>query len=214
MKSSFYGLIIVFGAFACISLASPVPAVVQGPDQWTLNATFTHPQPIELRQDSDHKTVRFWYMIITLTNNTGRDVDFFPKCDLVTDTFQITPAGKGVGSIVFDRIKERHKSKYPFLEYLGKTDNKILQGEDNAKDIAVIWQDFDHEAKKVSIFITGLSNETIEVEYPTKDSEDTQEEPNKVYLRKTLEIKYDIKGNPASSSGAVLEYISKTWVMR
>jgi hypothetical protein len=214
MKRSFYGLIIVFGAFTCISLAAPEPAVVQGPDQWTLNATFTHPQSIELRQASDNKTVRFWYMIITLTNNTGRDVDFFPKCDLATDTFQITPAGKGVGSIVFDRIKERHKSKYPFLEYSGKTDNKILQGEDNAKDIAVVWQDFDHDAKKVNIFITGLSNETVEVEYPAKDSENSQEEPNKVYLRKTLEIKYDIKGNPASTSGAVLEYISKTWVMR
>ena len=214
MKSSFYGLIIVLSIFACISLAAPEPAVVQGPGLWTINIAFTHPQPIVLRQASDNKPVRFWYMIITLTNNTGQDVVFYPKCDLVTDTFQITPAGKGVGSLVFDRIKERYKNNYPFLEYLGNIDNKILQGKDNAKDIAIIWQDFDHEAKNISIFITGLSNETVEVKYPVKNDEGQEKGQDKIYLKKTLEIKYKVKGNLASPSGATLEYISKSWIMR
>ena len=214
MKRSFYGVLIVFGIFTCISLAAPQPAVIQGPDQWTLNIKFTNPQQMVLQEASDNKLVRFWYMIITLTNNTGRDVDYYPKYDLVTDTFQITPAGKGVGSIVFDRIKERHKDVYPFLECFGKTDNKILQGEDNTKDIAVIWQDFDHNAKNVSIFITGLSNETVEVDYPAIKTEDSENEPNKVYLMKTLEIKYDVIGDPSSATGATLGYNSKSWVMR
>ena len=151
-------------------------------------------------------------MIITLTNNSGQDVDFYPKCDFVTDTFQITPAGQNVGTVVFERIKERHKSRYPFLELLGMSDKKILQGEDNTRDIAIIWPDFDHEAKDVSIFITGLSNETAEVEYPAKDKQN--EVSRTIYLRKTLQIQYSIRGNPASSTGAALEYKDKSWVMR
>lgn len=212
MKSSFYGILIVFLVFACISFAAPRPAVVQGPNQWTLNTEFIHPQQIVIRRASDNKPVRFWYMIITLTNNSGRDADFFPKCELVTDTFQINPAGQGVGSVVFERIKERHKNRYPFLELLSQTDNKILQGEDNTKDIAIIWSDFDHDAKKISIYITGLSNETAVVQYPAPQKPDFEQK--KVYLRKTLEINYDIKGDMASYNGAELAYKNKSWVMR
>ena len=212
MKSSFYGILTIFLLFTCISMSAPEPAVVQGPGQWTLNTLFMHPQQIVLMRAEDNKPVRFWYMIITITNNSGQDVDFYPKCDMVTDTFQINPAGQGVGTAVFDRIKDRYKNKYPFLELLGKTDNKMLQGQDNTKDIAVIWPDFDKDAKNINIFITGLSNETAEVEYPKTSEQNNQS--GKVYLRKTLEIKYSVRGDPASLAGASLEYKDKLWVMR
>lgn len=212
MKSSFYGIIVTFLIFSCTSAAAPEPAIVQGPGLWTINTVFTPIQSIVLKQGTDNKPVRFWYTIVTLTNNSKQDVDFYPKCELVTDTFQIIPAGKGVGSMVFEEIKKRHKSKYPFLELLGKTDNKILQGEDNTKDIAIIWQDFDHDAKNIDVFIAGLSNETAVIEKP--DTADQNKEAEKVYLRKTLKLKYNIKGNPASSKGASLEYKNKSWVMR
>ena len=93
-------------------------------------------------------------MIITLTNETKRDVDFYPKCELMTDTFQVIPAGKGVASVVFEKIKERHKNTYPFLKYINDADNKLLQGEDNACDLAIIWEDFDNKAQNVKLFIT------------------------------------------------------------
>ena len=212
MRSSFYGILIVFLLFASISLAAPEPAVVQGPGLWTLNTKFTNPQSIVLIRSEDNKPVRFWYMIITITNNSGQDVDFYPKCELVTDTFQILPAGKGIGTAVFERIKERHKAAYPFLELLGKADNKILQGEDNTRDIAIIWPDFDNAANNINIYITGLSNETAVVEYPLLA---TQGGSNNVYLRKTLELKYNIRGSLAlSSSGVSLDYKGKSWIMR
>ncbi len=212
MKRLFYGIITVFFVLTCISLAAPEPAIVQSPNQWTLNTIFTQPEQIVVRQGVDNKLIRFWYIIITVTNNTKKDVDFYPHSVLATDNFQIIPAGKGVGSMVFDLIKERHKSKYPYLELLDKTDNKLLQGEDNTKDIAVIWPDFNPDAKKINIFIAGLSNEIAEIEPPvTNDQNDI---PRKIFLRKTLELKYDLKGNPASSTGAALEYKGKSWVMR
>ncbi|MHC4144677.1 MAG: hypothetical protein ACYSUD_07860 [Planctomycetota bacterium] len=79
-----------------MSFAAPEPAIVPAPGQWTVNIEFTHPQQIVFGRSSDNQPARFWYTIITLTNNTGYDVDFYPKCDLMTDNFQITTAGKFV----------------------------------------------------------------------------------------------------------------------
>ena len=212
MKSSFYGTLVVFLVFTSISFAAPEPAVVQGPGLWTLNTIFTNPQQIVLMRTEDNKPVRFWYIIVTMTNDSGQDADFYPKCELVTDTFQIIPAGKGVGTEVFERIKERHKSTYPFLELFGMTDNKILQGSDNTKDIVIIWPDFDPESNNINIFLTGLSNETAVIEYPNIGTQNAEQ--RQAYLRKTLELSYSIRGNPASLSGASLEYKDKSWVMR
>ena len=196
----------------CECLAAPEPAVVPGPDIWMINTMFTHPQQIVLKT-STGKPIRFWYVILTLTNKTGQDVDFYPACDLMTDTFQIIPAGKNVPAVVFEQIKKRHQDKYKFLESLENTSNEILQGEDNAKDVAVIWHDFDAKAGNIKIFIAGLSNETVAIDHPVAKDKLTGE-PVKVYLRKTLELSYDLKSDPAMRSEANLTYKDKRWVMR
>jgi len=212
MKSFVYGTLVILGVMACICPAAPEPAIVQGPDDWTVNVTFEHPQQIMLQLSGDKKLRRFWYTLITLTNKTKRDVDFYPRCELMTDTFQIIPAGKGMSAAVFEQIKSRHQSKYPFLESLEKTSNKILQGKDNTKDIAIIWPDFDAKAKNIKLFIAGLSNETVAIDHPV--DKDDRGKPVKVYLRKTLELSYGISGDPALRSDAKLSYKGKHWVMR
>ena len=212
MKSFFYGTSIIFVIITSICLAAPEPAIVPALGQWTVDTEFTHPEQIVMHRASDKQPVRFWYTIITLTNNADEDVAFFPKCDLMTDTFQITQAGKDVSPIVFEQIKKRHKSRYPFLELLSMSSNRILQGEDNTKDIAVIWPDFDVKAKNIRLFIAGLSNETIAINHPVAN--DDLGNPLKVFLRKTLELNYDLKGDPAIRSGAGLTYKGKRWIMR
>lgn len=151
-------------------------------------------------------------MIITLTNRTGREVDFYHKCELMTDSFKITPAGKNVPREVFDQIKTRYQRKYPFLELLERTSSQVLQGTDNTKDIVIIWPDFDLEAKNIKFFITGLSNETIAIDHPV--AKDKSGNPAKVYLRKTLELSYAIGGDPQFRSDAILIGKGKRWVMR
>ncbi|UCE99998.1 MAG: hypothetical protein JSV82_02750 [Planctomycetota bacterium] len=212
MKGHIWWCFAILAVTGRVCLAAPEPAIVQGPDEWTIDVTFEHPQQITLQVAGDKKPSRFWYTIITLTNQTNRDVDFYPECKLMTDTFEIIPAGKGVSAAVFEQVKRRHQSKYQFLEYLEGVDNKILQGEDNAKDIAIIWQDFDAKAKGVKLFITGLSNETVVINHPTE--KDEAGEPLKVYLRKTLELSYKIQGDAAFRSEAELIYEGKRWVMR
>ena len=212
MKNLVYGTFTVLTVAAWVCLAAPEPAVVPRPGQWTVDTTFTHPQQISLRMGSDEQLRCFWYVLLTLTNKTNQDVDFYPKCDLMTDNFQIVPAGKGVTSAVFEQIKRRHQSKYPFLEPLEKVGNKILQGEDNTKDIAIIWPDFDSKAKGIKVFISGLSNETVAINHPI--AKEKTGKPVKVYLRKTLELSYALTGDPAMRSDANLGYTGKRWIMR
>jgi hypothetical protein len=213
MKNVFIG-VLFFSIITCtcVSLAAPEPAIVPGPDIWTLDTKFTTPLPIIIKIGNDGKSIRFWYIIITITNNTRNDVDFHPVCDLMTDTFEVVPAGKSVPSIVFNQLKQRYQRTYPFLELIDKTDNKVLQGEDNTKDIAIIWPDFDTKARNITIFISGLSNETAVIDHPVEKDQDGT--ASKVFLRKTLELSYSLKGDPASGNDIGMSFTSKRWIMR
>jgi len=213
MKGLIYISLLAVVVLTSVCFAAPEPAIVPGPGMWMVNATFTHPQQIVLNRSSAGKPIRFWYVILTLTNKTGQDVDFYPTCDLMTDTFQIIPAGKNVPAMVFEQIKNRHQDRYPLLESLENTGNKILQGEDNTKDIAVIWHDFDAKAGNIKLFIAGLSNETVAIDHPVAKSRRTGK-PVKVYLRRTLELSYDLRSDPAMRSEADLAYKGKRWIMR
>ncbi|MHC4460933.1 MAG: hypothetical protein ACYS6W_14695 [Planctomycetota bacterium] len=212
MKSFVYGTLAVWAAAACVCLAAPEPAIVPGPDDWTVDVRFEHPQQIALQLRGGSKPRLFWYTIITLTNKTNRDVDFYPKCDLMTDTFEITAAGKDTSVAVFEQIKRRHRGRYPFLESLEKADNKILQGEDNTKDIAIIWPDFDAQAQGIKVFITGLSNETAVIDHPI--TKDKMNKPVGVFLRKTLELSYKLRGDTTLRSNVKATYTGKRWIMR
>jgi hypothetical protein len=212
MKKFVYGILGIWATIACLSLAAPEPAVVPAPGQWTLQMEFSNPQQITWPRGSDKKPVNFWYTIITLTNNTGDDVDFYPRCDLMTDTFQVIPAGKFVSTALFDQIKKRHKNRYPFLELLNNAGSKILQGQDNARDFAVIWPDFDVNAASVKLFVTGLSNETAAVSNPI--SKDQMGRPLQVFLRKTLELNYSLRGDQTLRSSASFAFQGKRWIMR
>jgi len=94
----------------------------------------------------------------------------------------------------------------------GVIGNRILQGVDNAKDIAIIWPDFDIKAKQVGLFIAGLSNETVVIDHPT--ATDANAKPVKVYLRKTLMLNYAIAGDQRLRSEAKLTHKNTTWIMR
>ena len=190
-------------------MAVPEPAIVPKPGDWTLDVRFENPQQIVLPGAVKQ---RFWYMILTLTNKTGKDVDFYPACELMTDTFQRIPAIQGTPAILFEKIKRRHHGRYPFLELIENAGNKILQGQDNTKDVVVIWPDFDPNAKSFDIFISGLSNETAVINDPVEKDKDGN--PVKIYLRKTLELTYSLAGDPKFRDRQRLKLENKQWVMR
>jgi hypothetical protein len=212
LKHLFFCILAVTFFAETVVLSAPEPAIVPAPNQWTLNVVFNQPEQITVKIPGEKKPQRFWYIIITVTNNAGIDVPFYPSCELMTDTFQIIPAYKNTRNIIFDKIKSRHKKKYPLLESLEFADNKILQGQDNTKDLAIIWPDFDPKAREIWLFLAGLSNETAVVEHPTE--KDPNGIPEKIYLRKTLELQYSIGGDANLRSSSTLVYKNKHWVMR
>lgn len=209
-KRLFYGTILT-AILVGLCMAAPKPAILQRPGQWTVEVKFEHPQQIVVPSGGNAQS-RFWYMILTVTNRTGREIEFYPKCDLMTDTFQVLPAGQGVPPIVFQQIKQRHGGVYQFLEPLEKVESRILQGEDNAKDIVIAWQDFDPQAASFRVFVGGLSNETAVVRHPV--AVDQAGQPVQVFLRKTLELNYSLQGDPAMRPSVETVYSGQKWVMR
>ncbi len=209
-KRLYYGTILTVVVVG-LSMAAPKPAILQRPGQWTVEVKFEHPQQIVVPWGGNPQS-RFWYMIVTVTNRTGRDVEFYPKCDLMTDTFQVLPAGQGVPPAVFQQIQQRHGGIYQFLEPLEKVDSRILQGEDNAKEIVIAWRDFDPQAASFKVFVSGLSNETVIVPHPVAVNEAGQ--PMQIFLRKTLELRYSLHGDPALRPSVETVYDGQNWIMR
>ncbi|MBN2021108.1 MAG: hypothetical protein JW749_12895 [Sedimentisphaerales bacterium] len=209
MKTSIFSLILTV-VICGPALSAPEPAIVPKPGDWTLEVRFEQPQQMVLKGDKTQQ--RFWYIILNLTNKSDKDVDFFPRCELVTDTLQVLPAVEGASDVLFEKIKKRHQGKYPFLQLLENAGNRMLQGQDNALDIAVIFPDFDPNAKTAAIFISGLSNETVAVDHPTEKDQDGS--PVKIYLRKTLQLTYSLAGDPVFRSEQKLRFVDKRWVMR
>jgi hypothetical protein len=207
--------VICIFVFVCVScgLAAPKPAVVQRGGQWTVDVQYSQPLQIDVRLAGQEQPKRFWYTILTLTNNTVQDeIPLYLECQLVTDTFKILPAGKGVRKEVFDKIKMKHQGQYPFLESMDFTDNRLRKGADNTRDIVIIWPEFDPAAKHVSLFVAGLSNETAAMEHPVEKGADGK--PVKVYLQKTLQLIYANTTDPALRSQAALAPVKQNWVMR
>ena len=202
-------------AVTALCYAYPTPAVVPAVGHWNVDVEYSKPFQVSMRLPGDRQSVqprRFWCMILTVTNNTGKDVPFYPACDLITDTFKVIPAGKDTMQIVFKKIQHLQQGRYPFLENLENVDNKLLQGEDNAKDIAIIWPDFDIDAKKVDLCIAGLGNETVAIDHPIK--KDKNGNPEKVLLRKTLRLSYAIGGSPEFRGQSALKFKKRSWVLR
>lgn len=211
-RSVFYLAVVVLVASAA-SFGYPEPKVVQKVDQWTLNVDYSAPEQVMLQLPNQKKLQRFWYIILSVTNETALDeVEFYPLCRLITDTFQVIPADKKVPITVFETIKKKHQGSYPFLESLDFKDHRVARGEDNTRDFAIIWPDFDPKTRQISLFVGGLSNETAVVEHPTLKDEDGS--PKKIFLQKTLHLKYAVAGDEKLRSAATMKEIEQSWVMR
>jgi len=214
MRTGIFAIILCFLSIVTATVSAyPTPAGVQQADQWTLTVTYTQPEQITFRMADSDQTQRFWYVIVTLTNESPFDeVSFYPLCQLVTDTFQVIPAGKNVPRSVFEAIKLKHQGSFPFLESLDFADRRIAHGKDNTRDFAIIWPDFDPKAKEVSLFIAGLSNETVVVLHPVL--KDELGDPKQIFLQKTLQLKFSVAGDEALRASAVMKGIERNWVMR
>ena len=200
---------LVLAIMSSLVFAAPTPSLAPAPGIWTLDVEFS--QPMQVTMKTAEQTQRYWYVVLTLNNNTGDDVGFYPKFELMTDTWMISQSDTGITKPVYDKIKIINQGKYPFLQTLDQMPNTILEGDDNKVDVLVVWKDFEKNAKSVKLFFAGLSNETKVVEVQDKKKPDTTK---KFILQKTLSLEYLIPGDSAKRSSQQLEFVERTWVMR
>ena len=205
MKLRNFALIIVL--FIAFVVAAPRPSLAPDAGIWTLDVVYTHPVQYTTR-DNEGNAQRYWYMVLSLTNNTGEDVPFYPKFEMMTDTWQMSKADFGITSRVYSALKSMNEGNFPFLESMDEVDNVILQGEDNAVDLLVVWKDFDVAAKGVKFFFAGMSNETAVVET------ESEGETTRYILQKTLELNYSIPGDERKRDSQQLVFDSQRWIMR
>ncbi len=214
MNRSTVPVLLLLGSVASACFAAPVPKA--DPTRWELDFKFHDPQRIELTLPGERQPITFWYMLYTVTNNSGQEVEYYPSFDLVTDTLKVTEGGAHISPRVQDAVRERHIKEYPFFVEPTKVSGKLLQGEDNARTSCVIFRDFDREASEFTIFVAGLSGEMSRAPNLTYDPArpETEDNPKFFPLRKTLGITYRLPGDAQTRHRATPIRVKREWVMR
>jgi len=140
-----------------LTQAFPKPSVQRV--SWELNIEHGLPTRIAIKVPGDAAPKAFWYLPLTITNNTGEEQQFLPEIDLVDDDGRIFRSDKEIPKAVFDEIKRVTGKK--LLVPLGKASGQIRQGPDEAVDTVAIWPEPLERMGSFSVFISGLSGEAI-----------------------------------------------------
>ena len=207
--------------FAAVGLALAAPEPSEVPVEWELDIELPDvAMPISITLPGEDKPTVFWYLRYLVINDSGEDREFTPVIDLVTNTGQLIRAGESVPPVVYEAIKAKHHQ--PLLKDLPAVAGRLLQGEDNAKAGVAIWPDFDADAGKIDIFISGLSGETQAVQLPnpvekitpTAECNNIVEQVTEVVLRKTLKLTYSLPGEASARLTTPAALVARKWIMR
>lgn len=195
------------GRPACAEAPRPSPV----PRTWQFDLDWHMPQLIELDTDDDGVIEFYWYMRYTVTNDTGADRLFVPHIQVLTNTGDLTTAGRGISAEVFDAIDARHEN--PLLQSPVDVIGKLLQGEDNARDSVAIWQPPAEDVDSMRLFFAGLSGDTAVVPHPDADA-NLPGEPDEIILRKNLVLDFKTPGGSIPVQRRPIKFVEQTWVMR
>ncbi|MBN2562461.1 MAG: hypothetical protein JXQ75_16165 [Phycisphaerae bacterium] len=230
----------LYGALLCSLLVGPVAVGQPEPSPvgvtWELKFEPTPPMRIVVAGKT------YWYMLYTVTNNTGEDINFHPEIVRVNEIeselpaeqakaqpqaapqITVDPAIVGLHSNVFREIQTRHKRTHPFLKTPVNAIGKLLQGADNALTSVAVFSDLDPRVSKFTIYITGLSGEVLTKPNPMYDprrasggkdkTSGDESNPRAFVLRKTLAIPYTLPGDVRTRRIAEPKLGRMTWVMR
>ena len=176
MKSSVLYTALAVGIVLLVSAAWAEVEPKVGSTKWQLDFEFHDPQRISVRLPGEDHETTYWYLLYTVTNDTGKDVQFYPSFHVVTDSLQTVECGANIPPRVFDHIKARHVKEFPFLAPQKKVTGPLLQGKGNARTSAAIFEMFDPEANRFTIYVSGLSGEIARVTNPAFYNSKTKSE--------------------------------------
>ncbi|MCA9250157.1 MAG: hypothetical protein R3E58_00980 [Phycisphaerae bacterium] len=221
MKNRLAHLVCLAGLMVCAGLVCATPAVA-APEaskiarRWQLDIEFHDLERVSVTLPGDNKPTAYWFMLYTVTNNTGEDIEFYPTFDLVTSTLQVIPAGEAVSPTVYDILRQRYSKLYPFFRDPIRVHGKLLQGEDHARTSVAVFRDFDPKADSVTVYIAGLSGEFAKAANPMFDPKkpESSDNPRFFPLRKTLAVTYDIPGDEVTRAASTPIRRLREWIMR
>lgn len=175
---------VMIGVGSAIALATPEPSAV--PVAWELKLDPTGPMRIQVDTGSGPRM--YWYMLYTVRNETGEDVDFNPEIVRVSEseselpadkivanptnapTVTVQPAIVGLDDRIFKAIAQRHAKTHPFLVTPVDAIGRLLQGSDNARTSVAVFPELDPRVNKFTIYFSGLSGERIVRQNPSFDA--------------------------------------------
>ncbi len=203
---------------APVAQAAIRPQII--PSEWELKIKVQDVQSVRVRIPGAKAPETFWYILYTVTNQTGKDQTFIPSFTLYTDTGQALRGDSGSSPKIFGAIQARHNN--PLLKNGTGVTGKLLQGADNAKDGVAIFRNIDPKARKFDLFVGGLSGETAVETLPVKvkvvqydlKGVKTTIETDRIVLQKMLQLAYAIPGEAGARPGMRLRAGKRTWVMR
>lgn len=208
---AFVGMVTV-----CAARGMAAPEAEPSSTAWQLDFTFADPQRLTVQLPGATEPSVYWYVLFTVTNRTGRDVEFYPSFRLVTDTLTVVDGGSDVSPTVYEQIGERHKSEYPFLAPPWKVTGPLLQGEENSRSSVAVFSKIDTEASSFTLYVGGLSGDIRRTVNPAFDASKPESTSNTRFfvLRRTLAIEYALPGDEQSVLTVAPVRRNRFWTMR
>jgi len=203
-------LVVMFALIGASSRAwGQYPKPSPFPVAWEL--TFEHGEPRRVVVPGPNGVPRaYWYMTYSVTNKSDREQVFLPRFELLTREGKVVESDRNIPAAVFAKIKQREGNQ--FLEPFTSIGGTIRVGEDEAKDGVAIWEEPLLRMGDFTIFVSGLSGETITM----KDSSGAEVkgvDGKPIILRKTLQLDYSLPGDERADD-ALVKPVGEQWVMR
>jgi hypothetical protein len=149
-------------------------------------------------------------MTYSVTNNTDREQVFLPRFEMLTREGKVIESDRNIPAVVFAKIKQREGKQ--FLEPFTSIGGTIRVGEDEAKDGVAIWEEPLPRMGDFTIFVSGLSGETITMK-DASGAELKGPDGKPIILRKTLQLDYTLPGDERADD-ALVKLVGEQWVMR
>jgi hypothetical protein len=193
------------------------PNLIKG-EKWTLDFKYERLEPIIVTAPETNQREIYWYLVYTITNNTGAERTVVPTFTLFGKKGNLRRAG--IYPSVYEAIKSSRK--IPFLENAIQMVGKILTGPDSARTGVAIFAPLDKDMDKFTIFVEGLSGEYIERATPAGPPEKPvagvvtplAQTDKFIRLRKTMAITYNLPGDKWWLELTRPLFVSQKWTWR
>lgn len=189
----------------------PEPSLYPLPNAWYLSFKHAMPKRIVVDVPGNRVPTAYWYLTYTVTNNSGKEVDFLPDFQLVGEDGKVRTSDQKIPLPVFAAIKQAEGND--LLLSAAAIAGPLHQGEEQAKDGVAIWQEPSLRMGEFSIYVGGLNSEFVAAtDNDGKPIHDADGKP--ITLRKTLELDYVIWGDEVKPELDEVHARGEKWIMR